>query len=129
MNNDAILKLAIFFLTGVGMAVVPIVLSFLLWRDKNGADNKKQIARSFSKELEPYESGMPPTGGGRAVGFEYFIYAILFLLFDVIAILGFLGVIALRQNKDSTILPFATLLGLTLCIIVYGVKKRDYLKI
>ncbi|MDO8557820.1 MAG: NADH-quinone oxidoreductase subunit A [bacterium] len=125
---DSIVKIFIFFAVGVGMAVSPIVLSFLLWRSKNRADSSKQIT-NFSKELEPYESGMPAEGLGRGVGFEYFIYAILFLLFDVIAILAFLGVLALHESRSEYLWPFFMLLCLSLFIIVYGVKKREYLKI
>ena len=127
--TESILKLVIFFAVGIGMAIVPVALSFLLWYHKNRADNKKKIIGNTSKEYEPYESGMPPKGSGRRVGFEYFIYAILFLVFDIIVILAFLGVIALRHNKADFIFPFIILLGLSLLIIAYGVKKRDYIKL
>ena|SRR3989338_3388025 len=125
--NLSIFSIAIFFLVGVGMAAVPIVLSFLLWeKPKQVTSYKLQVT---SKELEPYESGMPPVGPGRMVGFEFFIYTILFLLFDVIAVLLFLGVMALRGNKLQFMWPFMILLGLSLLIILYGVRKREYLKI
>ena len=127
--NDSIIKLAIFFLVGIGMAAIPVILSFLLWRNESKTQNTKHRTQTSSKELEPYESGMPPEGSGRGVGFEYFIYAVLFLLFDVIAILAFLGVLALRQNRLSSLLSFGLLLGLSLLVIAYGVKKRNYLNI
>lgn len=128
--TSSILSIAIFFLVGVGMAAVPVILSFLLWRNKSKTQNTNiHKAQKFSKELEPYESGMPTVGSGRAVGFEYFIYAILFLIFDVIAILLFLGVTALRDNRSNYIWPFLLLSGFTLLIVAYGVKKRVYLNI
>lgn len=125
--SDSILKLFTFFFTGIGMAAVPVALTFLLWRKPKKADSYKLSA--ISSQTEPYESGMPAVGPGRVVGFDFFIYAILFLLFDVVAILMFLGVLALRGNKAEYIWPFLLLIGLLLLILAYGAKKREYIKI
>ncbi len=125
--SESIIKIVIFFVVGIGMAAVPVMLSFLLWHKPKKAISYKLSA--ISSEKEPYESGMPAEGPGRGVGFEYFIYAILFLLFDVIAILAFLGVLALHKSRSEYLWPFLMLLGFTLLIIAYGVKKREYLKI
>lgn len=124
----AILKLAIFFLVGAGMAALPVALSFLLWREtrRSTKDETKRI--SFSRAREPYESGMIPVGSGRAVGFEYLIYAVLFLLLDGIAVLLFLGLAILRENKSQILPLFLGFLALTFLLIAYGARQRDYLR-
>lgn len=125
---ETIFKIAIFFFTGVGMAGVPVALTFLLWRNTSKTAKSHKL-KAISLQEEPYESGMPPVGSGRVVGFEYFIYAVLFLLFDVIAILLFLGVVVLREGRHAHPWPFLMLCGLALMIIAYGIRSRNYLKI
>ena len=125
--HSGITSITIFLLVGVAMAAVPIAVSFLLWRKPSKAIYYK--LKAISSEFEPYESGMPAEGSGRAVGFEYLIYAILFLLFDVIALLFFLAAVALKYDRSEFLMPFVLLAAFALLIIAYGAKKREYLKI
>ncbi|MDP3963667.1 MAG: NADH-quinone oxidoreductase subunit A [bacterium] len=121
------ISIFIFFLVGIGMAAVPVLLSFLLWYGK-----KKKVIyelRVTSREFEPYESGMTAEGPGRLVGFEYLIYAVLFLLFDAVALLLLLGAIAVKQDRSTYLLPYFLLAALALLIVAYGAKKRAYLNI
>lgn len=124
----SIFSITIFLLMGVMMAGVPVGLSFLLWKSRRRATADIPES-SISSKLEPYESGMPPRGSGRSVGFEYVIYAMLFLLFDVVALLLFLGAVALRHDRSEFLMPFVLLTALALLIVWYGAKTRDYLKI
>lgn len=127
--NNSVIKLIVFFLTGIGMAAIPVVLSFLLWRNKSKKPLVDHKLSPTSSALDPYESGMPPAGSGRAVGFEFFMYAVLFLLFDVIAVLLFLGVIAMHINKALFFLPFLVSTVLAALIVIWGAKKRQHLSI
>jgi len=130
--EEFILNVLIFTSVGAGMAAVPVVLSFVLWYNRKKEQSTKHKTQnetiSFSKEFEPYESGMPPVGPARALGFEYLIYAILFLFFDVAAILAFLGVLVLRQSRSTFTWPLVIFFGLALFLAAYGLKKREYLR-
>jgi len=123
-QTSGLISVVVFFCVGVGMATVPILLSFLLWRNKGGNRGLNAL-----KDLEPYESGMPAVGSGRAVGFEYFIYSILFLFFDIISIFLFLGAMTLRAGNRAAFFPVMFLMLLAVLLIAYGAKKRGYMTI
>jgi NADH:ubiquinone oxidoreductase subunit 3 (subunit A) len=62
-----------FLLMGVGFAIVPLIVAFFMAPKSKGGDMGM-----------PYECGMRPTGTSWVrFGTNYYIYAILFLAFDV----------------------------------------------
>jgi NADH:ubiquinone oxidoreductase subunit 3 (subunit A) len=73
---------------------------------------------------QTYECGFTSTGDARNIGFNYFHFAVLFLVFDVAAL--FLFLYASSTFPASVTISF--LLGiLTLgLMILYGTKKRRY---
>lgn len=67
------IAILMFLLLGVGFAIVPLIVAFFMAPKSKGGDMGM-----------PYECGMRPTGTSWVrFGTNYYIYAILFLAFDV----------------------------------------------
>jgi NADH:ubiquinone oxidoreductase subunit 3 (subunit A) len=102
-----------FFLAGAAMAVVPLITSFLLAPRARGGDIGL-----------PYECGIRPLGDAWIrFGLNYYIYALLFLAFevDVIYLLP-VSVIYSRLGLDAFFKVLIFLLVLALAIVFFWAK-------
>ena len=72
---------------------------------------------------------MPSAGPWRYVGFEYFLYAILFLVFDIIFVALFFALgawLAFPKNVLGVLIVIAIL---SIILIAYALKPRKYLSL
>jgi NADH:ubiquinone oxidoreductase subunit 3 (subunit A) len=102
-----------FFLAGAAMAVVPLITSFLLAPRARGGDIGL-----------PYECGIRPLGDAWIrFGLNYYLYALLFLAFevDVIYLLP-VSVIYSRLGLDAFFKVLIFLLVLALAIVFFWAK-------
>jgi len=102
-----------FFLAGAAMAVVPLIASFLLAPRARGGDIGV-----------PYECGIRPLGDAWIrFGLNYYIYALLFLAFEVdVLYLLPVAVIYSRLGLDALFKVFIFLLILALAILFFWAK-------
>lgn len=141
--TDAIFVILTFLAVGFGFAITPIAVSWILGRTRRGKQPQKELQPPavpdeipWIKPEEygvlneaPYESGMPSVGPWRYLGFEYIIYVILFLIFDIIfvAIIFSLGAwLEYPGFVTAMIFIFGILGAIT---IFYALKPRKYLKL
>lgn len=81
--------------------------------------NRKEFAKYTA-----FECGEIPIGDNRAIGFQYYQYALLFLVFEVSIILFFLW--GSTVQKDQLQLPFLIFIGLLLFAVFYATREREY---
>ncbi|MQF69562.1 NADH-quinone oxidoreductase subunit A [SAR202 cluster bacterium AD-804-J14_MRT_500m] len=78
--------------------------------------------RSAEKEI-PYECGIPPTPYAFSqISIRYYIFAILFLIFDVEAVFLFPWAVVF-YNNDVAFYAMMIFLAVLLFAVVYGWKK------
>ena len=81
--------------------------------------------RSFSvKKAEPYECGIPTRGESMSqfkVG--YYLYAILFLMFDVETVFLFPWAVRMRELGVDGLLSIAVFFGILVLGLVYAWRK------
>jgi NADH:ubiquinone oxidoreductase subunit 3 (subunit A) len=65
-----------------------------------------------------YECGEKPEGPARILGFEYYLFAILFVVFDVVSIFLYLWAL-IYIDLPSLIILQMYLFVLMLCVVVY----------
>ena len=132
-----------FLSVGIGFAATPVLISWILgWRRKNvnppkelqlpeAPDEISWLAPEKYAELQadPYESGMPSEGPWRYIGFEYIIYVILFLVFDIIFVAIFFSLGAWLENPKlvTTLILATAIIGAVM--IFYALKPRKYLRL
>ena len=109
-----LLYVAAYFLGGLAFAVGPFVISHLL------------APRSLqTKTRQVYECGMSPIGGAWIrFGISYYLYALMFLAFDVDVL--FLFPVAVAYNKVFVVRDFVELVifvGILSLAIIYAWKK------
>lgn len=103
-----------FFLAGVAFAVGPLLTSLALSPKVKGGDQGM-----------PYECGMRPLGDAWIrFGVNYYIYALLFLAFevDVLYLFPVSSVFAELDSFDAFIKVFVFLLVLGLAIVFFWAK-------
>lgn len=105
--------LLVFILLGFLIPIGTISLSFIL-REPNRKEFGKYTA---------YECGELPKGEGRSIGFQYYQYVLLFLVFEVCAILFFIW--GSMVSKNNLYLPFLMLIAILIFTIYYATKERD----
>jgi NADH:ubiquinone oxidoreductase subunit 3 (subunit A) len=107
------LVIACFFLAGAAMAVVPLISSFLLAPRARGGDIGM-----------PYDCGVRPLGDAWIrFGLNYYIYALLFLAFEVdVLYLLPVAVIYSRLGLDAFFKVFVFLFILALAILYFWAK-------
>ena len=108
------LYVAAFLVVGVLFAMTPIIIAWLIGGRSEGV-----------KRAETYESGMP-TVGSAWVQFSvaYYIYALIFLAFDVDVL--YLFPVSLAYNKGFVIRDFVEVvifIGILSLAIVYAWRK------
>ncbi|MFY9704516.1 MAG: NADH-quinone oxidoreductase subunit A [Desulfobacterales bacterium] len=107
------LVIACFFVAGAAMAVAPLISSFLLAPRARGGDIGM-----------PYECGIRPLGDAWIrFGLNYYIYALLFLAFEVdVLYLLPVAVIYSRLGLDAFFKVFVFLFTLALAILYFWAK-------
>jgi NADH-quinone oxidoreductase subunit A len=108
------LYVAVFLLVGVIFAVSPIIISWFIGGRSEGA-----------KRAETYESGMPAIGSAWIqFSVSYYIYALIFLAFDVDVL--YLFPVALAYDQGFVIRDFVEIvifIGILSLAIVYAWRK------
>ena len=108
------LYVAVFLLVGVIFAVSPIIISWLIGGRSEGV-----------KRSETYESGMPAIGSAWIqFSVAYYIYALIFLAFDVDVL--YLFPVALAYDQGFLVRDFVEIvifIGILSLAIVYAWRK------
>jgi NADH-quinone oxidoreductase subunit A len=112
-----LLYVAAFFLGGLGFAIGPLVLANIL---------APRGTRNISNKSKQYiECGMVPIGGARIrFGAVYYMYALMFLAFDVDVL--FLFPVAVAYNHGLVIRDFIEIIifvGILSLAIAYAWRK------
>ena len=112
------LYVGIFLLIGVLFAVSPIIVSWLIGGRSEG-----------EQRAETYESGMPTIGSAWIqFSVSYYIFALIFLAFDVDVL--YLFPVALAYNQGLGIRDFVAIvifIGILSLAIVYAWRKGVFL--
>jgi NADH-quinone oxidoreductase subunit A len=112
------LYVGIFLLIGVLFAVSPIIVSSLIGGRSEG-----------EQRSETYESGMPTIGSAWIqFSVSYYIFALIFLAFDVDVL--YLFPVALAYNQGFVIRDFVAIvifIGILSLAIVYAWRKGVFL--
>ena len=112
------LYVGIFLLVGVLFAVAPIIISWLIGGRSEG-----------EMRSETYESGMPTIGSAWIqFSVSYYIFALIFLAFDVDVL--YLFPVALAYNQGFGIRDFVAIvifIGILSLAIVYAWRKGVFL--
>jgi len=108
------LYVGVFLLVGILFAITPIIISWLIGGRSVGV-----------KRAETYESGMPAIGSAWIqFSVAYYIYALIFLAFDVDVL--YLFPVALAYGKGYVIRDFIEVvifIGILSLAIVYAWRK------
>ncbi|HFQ81831.1 MAG TPA: NADH-quinone oxidoreductase subunit A [Desulfobacterales bacterium] len=112
-----LLYVAAFFLGGLGFALGPLILANLM---------APRGTRNISNKSKQYiECGMEPIGGAWIrFGAVYYLYALMFLAFDVDVL--FLFPVAVAYNRGFTPYDFLEILlfvGILSLAIIYAWRK------
>ncbi|MFZ5427759.1 MAG: NADH-quinone oxidoreductase subunit A [Thermodesulfobacteriota bacterium] len=120
LASTDLLYIAVFFLGGLGFAVGPFIIAYLL------APRSTRNTRKKTKQL--IECGMDPIGDAWIkFGVVYYLYALMFVAFAVDIL--FLFPAALVYNKPgvvdglSAFLEILLFVGILSLIILYAWKK------
>ena len=94
-----------------------------------GASRVLSSRRRSAIKLTPYECGIPPTSYSWSnINVRFYIFAILFLIFDVEAVFLFPWAVIFMEQKinQANVIPFYAMLmflGVLFFAIVYAWKK------
>lgn len=103
----------VFLLVGFVFAVVPIVLAFFITPRGLGL-----------RKLVTYESGMPPIGGAWIqFGVAYYLFALIFLAFDVDVLYLFPVLVAYGSFAWRDFIAITLFVGILSLAIVYAWRK------
>ena len=103
----------VFLLAGFVFAVVPIVLAFFITPRGLGA-----------RKLVSYESGMMPIGGAWIqFGVTYYLFALIFLAFDVDVLYLFPALVAYGSLGWRAFVAIFMFVGILSLAIVYAWRK------
>ncbi len=107
------LAIALYLLTGVAFAVVPLIISTLVYRRRHGALREAT-----------YESGME-TIGSAWIQFTvaYYIYALIFLAFDVDVLYLFPVALVYGKYASRDLIEVIIFVGILSLAIVYAWRK------
>ena len=112
-----LLYVAAFFLGGLAFAIGPFIISILL--------APRNTRNTIGKTDQLIECGMEPIGGAWIrFGIVYYLYALMFLAFDVDVL--FLFPVAMAYNDGFIIRDFVELVifvGILSLAVIYAWKK------
>ena len=78
-----------------------------------------------SEKLTTYESGIDPVGTGWAqVNVRYYVFALLFVVFDVEAVFLFPWAIVFERLGTQAFVEMAIFIGILAIALVYAIKKK-----
>ncbi len=97
--------LLVFIILGFLIPLGTISLSFILREP-----NRKEFAKYTA-----YECGELPKGDGRTIGFHYYQFVLLFVIFEVSAVLFFVW--GSMVSKSNLYLPFLVCVALIVFVI------------
>ncbi|MBI4307829.1 MAG: NADH-quinone oxidoreductase subunit A [Chloroflexi bacterium] len=98
---------------GAGMVVVSFFLGWLLAPRK-----------ATPQKLTPYECGIPPIGQHwQQVHLRYYLYAILFLIFDVEAAFVFPWAVIFARSNSAVFWEMILFIGILCFGLCYGWRK------
>jgi NADH:ubiquinone oxidoreductase subunit 3 (subunit A) len=107
------ITVAVFAAAGIGLVAVAMGASFLL-RPKKPSLVKRQS----------YECGINPVGDGWSqTHVRYYIFALLFLIFDVEAVFIFPWAVRLESLGTFALVEMAIFIVILLAGLVYAVRK------
>lgn len=107
--------LGLFFLCCAGFGIAPLIVAKLIRPRKQGAI--KSAA---------YECGLPSTGdSGIQYRVQYYLYALVFIVFDVEIILVIPWAVAFKALGVVAFVEMALFLGILFLGLVYVWRKRD----
>jgi NADH-quinone oxidoreductase subunit A len=107
------ITVAVFAAFGAVLVAVSVGASFLL-RPNNPTPAKRQA----------YECGIDPVGGGWSqTHIRYYIFALLFLIFDVEAVFIFPWAIQLESLGAFALVEMVIFIAILLAGLVYAVRK------
>ena len=112
IENNAVLALTA-LITGIALVALALWIAGLI------------SPRSFNKaKAEPYECGIPTRGESMAqfkVG--YYLFAILFLMFDVETVFLFPWAVKMRELGVNGIISIAIFFGVLVLGLIYAWRK------
>lgn len=77
------------------------------------------------EKLTTYESGIDPVGTGWAqAGVRYYIFGLLFVIFDVEAIFLFPWAVVFEALGTQAFLEMAIFIGILALALIYAIKKK-----
>lgn len=105
--------ISIFLLVALIFAIIPIVISYLIVKRSKGI-----------KREETYESGMPPIGPAWVqFSIAYYIFALIFLAFDVDVLYLFPVGLAYGKFHIRDFVEILIFIGIISLVIVYAWRK------
>lgn len=111
--SQSYLYVAILGLTGIGF-----VLALL------GASRLIQRRNPYAEKLTPYECGIPPFGDSRApFAVRYYIFALLFVVFDVEALFLYPWAVVFRSLGGIGLVEMFVFIGVLLLGLFYAWAK------
>lgn len=108
------ITIGIFAVVGVGLVFGTLALSRLLRPNVPSAE-----------KYTTYESGIDPIGSGWAQSnVRYFVFALLFLVFDVEAVFLFPWAIVFERLGTQAFVEMVIFIGILALALLYAIKKR-----
>ena len=80
--------------------------------------------RAQAEKYIPYEAGSDPTGMFGQSNVRYYVFALLFVIFDVEAVFIFPWATRLEEYSWFGLVEMAIFIGLLLLGLIYAVKKK-----
>jgi len=107
------LTVAIFMAAAIGLVALLLALGGLL-----------RPSRPLPQKYIPYESGVDPVGDGWSQSqIRYYVFALLFVLFDVEAVFIFPWATQLERYAGAGLVEMAVFVGVLLLGLIYAWKK------
>lgn len=141
--DSTLFTIFVFLAVGAGFAAMPLVVSFLVGYNRRSVQPPKELQQPAAPDEipwmtpadferlqgEPIESGMPSVGPWRKIGFEYVIYVILFLVFDMIFITIFYSLGAWLEMPGLVTALICAGVFMGLAAVFYALAPRKYLRL
>ncbi len=108
------LTIAIFSVVGVGLVIATLALAKLVRPDVPSAE-----------KYTTYESGIDPIGQGWSqTNVRYYVFALLFVVFDVEAVFLFPWALVFERLGTQAFIEMLIFIAILAFALVYAIKKR-----
>ena len=112
--------IAIFTVVAIGVPISMLMMSSMAGRIGLRPNNPTEI------KSDTYECGVEPIGGRwELFNFRYYMFAILFVVFDLVVIFLMLWVLVYTSLDTSAKLVMFLFVGMTLLALYYALKKEE----